>query len=236
MNTQFSFTLCRFSLWKMVLFLFVLFAFQTADAQKKVSILGDSYSAYYQHITPATNAWWYSDNGPVAQNDVKKVEEMWWHLLITHKGYKLETNNSFSGSTVCYTGYNGAYVKNTSFVTRMTNLGFPDIVLILGGTNDCWARAPLGKYQYSDWSEKDLESFRPAFCYMLSQLKDMYPKAQIVNIVNSELTNDITTSMDSICRYYRIKNVLLHDIEKQTNHPSVAGMKSISEQVEAVLE
>ena len=37
--------------------------------------------------------------------------------------------------------------------------------------------------------------------------------------------------MDEICRHYEIKNIRLHDIEKQLGHPSVKGMRSISEQV-----
>ena len=47
------------------------------------------------------------------------------------------------------------------------------------------------------------------------------------------LSAEITTSMEKICRHYGILNVQLRDIEKQSGHPSIAGMKSICEQVTA---
>lgn len=47
------------------------------------------------------------------------------------------------------------------------------------------------------------------------------------------LSAEITTSMEKICRHYGILNVQLRDIEKQSGHPFIAGMKSICEQVTA---
>lgn len=37
--------------------------------------------------------------------------------------------------------------------------------------------------------------------------------------------------MEEICRHYKIANILLHHIDKQLGHPSVKGMKDISEQL-----
>ena len=205
------------------------------SAQKKVSILGDSYSAFDKSI-PAGNAWWYSDKGPQAANDVTSLSEMWWHQLIARKGYQLEMCNAYSGATVCYTGYGGRDFTSISFVTRMRNLGNPDIILILGGTNDDWAHAPVGGFKYEGQTQEDLKSFRPAFAYMLAWLKENHPKAQIVNIVNSELSETVTASMETICKHYGIKNVQLHQIEKQSSHPSVNGMKAICDQVAEALK
>lgn len=107
----------------------------------------------------------------------------------------------------------------------------PDIILVFGGTNDSWAGAPIGAYQYDGWTKADLYSFRPAFCYLLASLKQLYPAARIYNITNSELSEEVTDSMDEICRHYGIENIRLHDIDKQWGHPSVQGMQSIDAQV-----
>ena len=47
--------------------------------------------------------------------------------------YELERNNSYSGSTVCHTGYKGADYSDRSFITRMVDLGQPDIILVFWG-------------------------------------------------------------------------------------------------------
>ena len=208
------------------------------QAQQKVSILGDSYSTYGGYVTPATNYCWYNgaDGGNKAdKNDVSAVEQTWWHLLIHALGDTLEVNNSFSGATVCCTGYRKEDYSDRAFIVRALNLGNPDIILVFGGTNDSWAGAPIGEYQYSGWTKADLYRFRPAFAYLLAQLTRLYPAATICNITNSELSGEVTSSMEEICRHYGVKNVLLHDIDKQWGHPSIAGMKSIADQVRAAL-
>ena len=114
--------------------------------------------------------------------------------------------------------------------------GEPDIILVLSGTNDSWAGSPMGYFAYSNISRVMCYSFRPAFCYMMDYLKKNYPKARIVNICNSELSADITESQAEVCRHYGVENIQLHDIDKQWGHPSIQGMKSIAEQVLAVLK
>ena len=49
--------------------------------------------------------------------------------------------NSYSGSTICNTGYRDEDYSDRSFINRTTLLGNPDIILICGGTNDSWANA-----------------------------------------------------------------------------------------------
>lgn len=100
-------------------------------AQKKVSILGDSYSTFYGHVSPAANLCWYGVPGEKKENDVTKVEETWWYRFIHEHGFQLERNNSYSGSTVCHTGYEKADYSDRSFITRIHNLGTPDIILVL---------------------------------------------------------------------------------------------------------
>ena len=201
---------------------------------KKISILGDSYSTFHGYLTPDTNLCWYGQEE--RKNNVKTVEETWWYPLVNKPGYQLELNNSYSGATVCNTGYRKEDYSDRSFITRMDNLGAPDIIFVFGGTNDNWAGAPIGEFQYADWSKETLYSFRPAFAYMLNYLTTRYPEATIYNIVNSDLKDEVTGSMEEICRHYGITNIVLHDIEKQSGHPSINGMASIGRQVWEVVE
>lgn len=216
----------------LILFVALLFSFSSeAFAQLKVSILGDSYSTYLGHVVPDTNYCWYGVPKEMKQNDVKRVEDTWWHLFISEHGYQLERNNSFSGSTVCNTGYRKEDYSDRSFITRMNNLGNPDIILVFGGTNDSWAKAPIGDFKYSDWSKAELYSFRPAFCHMMDYLTKQYPDATIYNITNTELSDEVTSSMDEVCNHYGVTNIRLQDVDKQWGHPSVKGMRSICDQV-----
>lgn len=205
-------------------------AFALSAQTKKVSILGDSYSTYKGYI-PENYAPFYPD----ANNDVKDVEQMWWSLYIDAKGYQLEKNDSWGGTTICGTGYGRMDSSRSAFTSRVDQLGDPDIIFIFGGTNDAWAGSPIGEYQYSDWTKEDCKSFRPALACLLDMLMKRYPDAEIYSILNSELREEINESSREICKHYGIQLIELHDIEKQNGHPSVKGMKSIYEQlIEAI--
>ncbi len=216
---------------KITLFLIALAIALTASAQKKVSILGDSYSTYEGHI-PAHHDAWY----PHPENDVKTVEQTWWSILTSNEGFQLEKNNSWSGSTICNTGYRKEDYSYRSFFSRVNMLGNPDIILIFGGTNDSWAGSPIGEYKYKGWNRTDLYSYRPALSYLLCELKMLYPSADIYFMLNTELSAAINESTFKVCKKHKVPVIVLHDIEKQSGHPSIAGMKAISEQVAEVLK
>ncbi len=204
-----------------------------AGAQTRVSVLGDSYSTYGGYVSPETNLCWYNgtDRAPGKVNDVENVEQTWWYQLINDKGMVLDINNSFSGATVCCTGYGKKDFSDRAFISRVNNLGNPDVIIVLGGTNDSWAKSPVGEFKYEGWTKKDLMSFRPAFAYMLDRLKALYPDALILNVVNSELSDEVTSSQAEICKHYGVTNIQLKDIDKQYGHPSIAGMKAIADQI-----
>ena len=59
-----------------LLFVAILFtSVSVSFAQKKLSILGDSYSTYYGYVTPDTNLCWYGVPEEKRENDVKRVED-----------------------------------------------------------------------------------------------------------------------------------------------------------------
>lgn len=222
---------------KLYLALFIsIFAFSVSFAQKQVksvTIFGDSYSTFEGYLTPENNAVWYFLDRPQQNNDVVKVEDTWWHQLLKKNGWRLCMNNSYSGSTISSSGYRKADYSDRSFVTRSTNLGNPDIIFIFGATNDSWVPSPIGEYKYSGWTKEDLKSFRPSLAKMLDFMKKRYLGVEMYFILNSELSDAINASVFTICDYYKVPVIVLHDIEKKAGHPSIAGMKAIADQVDA---
>ena len=216
---------------------------------QKVSILGDSYSTFEGYMACDTNAiWYFPTESPKhnKKNNVGKVEETWWQQFLSmNKGMTLEKNNSFSGATICYSGYKKgkeprvpikgleahADYSNRSFVNRSNTLGEPDIILICGGTNDSWSGAPMGEYIYGNWTTEQLYYFRPAMAKLLYDLKGNYPTARILFILNSELKENINEAVHTICKHYDVPCLDLQNIEKQGGHPSVKGMKEFALQV-----
>ena len=208
------------------LIIFSLIFSNSFAAEERVSILGDSYSTFKGWI-PQGNAIYY----PRKNVDVQNVEECWWSLVIKAIGGKLEKNESWSGSTICYTGYKGADASRSSFVTRASRLGNPTLILICGATNDSWAGSPIGEYKWNDWSSQDLFAFRPAMAKMLSDIKKLYPSARVFFILNNQLKPAINDSVHKICEYYKVPCIDLRNIDKQSGHPSVKGMKAFADQV-----
>ena len=211
-----------------------------AQSSKSVSILGDSYSTFQGFVQPDSNWVWYFDPAKTMNTDVASVRETWWYQFIKKNGYRLCVNNSFSGATICHSGYkrgNPDYsdFSDRSFVTRMGNLGCPDIIFIFGGTNDAWAGSPIGEYQYEGWTKENLYSFRPAMAKMLSFMIDRYPNVEIYFILNDGLQEEINESVKTVCEHYQVPCIVLKEIDKSNGHPTVKGMTQICEQIEAFI-
>ena len=216
------------ALWALLLFCGMAFS-QT----KTVSVLGDSYSTYEGFLTPSTNAIWYHVKNASSKTDVTSVTQTWWHQVISKMGWRLCVNNSYSGSTICHTGYDGNDYSDRSFLTRMDNLGCPDIIFIFGATNDSWAHVSLGEYKYDGILPSDLWQFRPGMARLLEWMQQRYLGTELIFILNDGLTEGITESVKTICEHYGVKCIALKGIHKLSGHPSVRGMQQIAEQVMA---
>ncbi len=199
--------------------------------RRGVSILGDSYSTYEGFVRPDSNICWYRRVPRTDRTDVSDVKQTWWHLLLSENDLRLEVNNSFSGSTISHRGYHGNDYRDRSFLTRLENLGSPDIILVFGGTNDSWAGVECGEYDENG----DPYTFRPALAATLAGLRDHYPGTQIVCIVNDGLRTDITESITTLAERYGAVCVMLEGVDKQQGHPTVKGMRQIADQVAAAL-
>lgn len=216
-----------------VLFFLTLLCSQMMFAQSKpsVTIFGDSYSTFEGYVNPDSMELWYFKGKTLNRTDVVDVKQTWWWQLINGKDWKLERNNSWSGATISYSGYNKQDYHFKSFITRVDNLGTPDIILLFGGTNDAWAGSPLGEFKYEGFQDNDFYAFRPAFAYLLDQLQERYPTADLYVISNCELREEIPASMEVICSHYGVEMIQLKDIDKKNGHPTIKGMKQIAEQV-----
>lgn len=210
---------------------------------KNVFILGDSYSTYGGCI-PDGYVTYYSEQGrPNVPVSKMQLGETWWKRMQEKTNCNILLNNSWSGSTISYTGREGDCSQTSSFIYRYRQLkenGFfkenaVDTVFLFGGTNDSWIDAPLGEMQFSDWEEKDLYNVLPAICYLVDQVKNDLPNAEIVLIINSDLKEEIQNCIEELAKRHALKCVKLKDVEKEEGHPTVNGMLSISEQVLAIL-
>lgn len=203
------------------------------EPYKNVVILGDSYSTFDGYI-PKGNASWYFTH-PTGDCDVVDVSQTWWTLFCEATGSNLLLNESWSGSTICNTGYEGKDYSTWSFIARMENLftqgGQPDLILIFGCTNDSWANVPLGDFKYSDWTEEDLYSFLPASCYMLDYITSKAPDTEIIVLLNNSLTYEFVDGLIQISRHYGVKPLVLKNIDKLSGHPSIKGMQQICDQL-----
>lgn len=201
-----------------------------------VLILGDSYSTFGGRI-PEGFATFYYKGRP--NFDVETVEDTWWGMLFQKVNANLVLNSSWSGTTICNTGYSGVDNSDKSFIARFDKLiseGFfeqnkIDTMLLFGGTNDCWAMSPIGEKKIENWTTDDLYSFKPAFCYLIKRIREVLPNAKLVSILNTHFLPDFSNAIISLSEELGVDTVHLKDIEKIEGHPNKKGMEQICEQV-----
>jgi len=207
-----------------------------------IFILGDSYSTFTGTI-PEGYGSWYSPV-PKPETDVTKAEQIWHQRLLRQVRGRVLMNDSWSGSTVCCTGYDGKDFSHCAFIHRLDGYlerGFfrdnrIDTLFILGATNDSWSDAPLGELRYENWSREDLFQVLPAIGYLTRRLSESFPDTRLLYIINDELKEEITQGILTACGHFRIPTLQLRDIHKLAGHPTVAGMQQIADQVAAYLQ
>ena len=206
-------------------------------------IMGDSYSTFEGYI-PEGYAVYYSEAGR-PETDVTKVTETWWSQVVEEAGLNLVLNNSWSGSTIGYTGWEMKdNSKTSSFIYRLQKLkdeGFfeknkVDLLFIFGGTNDSWADSPLGEQQFDDYKREDLYCVLPAIGYFLSTARKNLKDAEIVFVLNDGLKPEIGEFAKIACEKNGVTFVELENVEKENRHPTVLGMTAIKEQIKAKIK
>ncbi|WLT35552.1 SGNH/GDSL hydrolase family protein [Lactiplantibacillus plantarum] len=211
---------------------------QNPISGKTVSIVGDSYSAFTGWVPEGNNI---SYNGTF--NGVASFSDMWWFKVIQKFNMSLMLNESWSGSTICNTGYNASDATATSFLTRITKrygatntLGQkPQVLFILGGLNDTWAKSPLGNAQYSDWTTDDLKTTLGAYSKMINDILLYNPGIEIINFEYADVSQEIRDGKALICEHFGVKNVPISVVDSLAGHPTTTGMQQIVDQIIAAL-
>lgn len=203
-----------------------------------VFILGDSYSTF-DGANPPDCLTYYRTDG-TNDTDVDCVEKTWWHQLISETGSNLIMNSSYSGSTVCNTGYNKEIVFSASFVSRFESFAWSrffiknkiDTIIVFGGTNDSWADSPIGELKYEGWDKaKDLYSFCPALTFLFNNIKTAAPEARVISVLNYGLKPEINQAMEKACEHYGIELIKLTQADKENDHPTAKGMTEIKNMI-----
>ena len=201
-----------------------------------VFILGDSYSSFCGYI-PENYDFWYPNKNE-EQTDVEKVEQTWWWQLLETTDSNLVRNSSWSGTTICNTCRPTLDIQ-TSFVSRfekLVNDGFfeeknIDTFFVFGGTNDSCIDSPIGELMFEDWQQDDLLYVLPAVSYLFSRIKEVLPRAKIINIINTDLKEVLSDGMKKATEYFDIEYIQLENISKQHGHPNIKGMSQICNQI-----
>ena len=206
----------------------------------KLLIIGDSYSTY-KGMIPEGYAHYYAPEIVLPHAPVTKMEldDTWWIKFIRTTGVELVLNNSWSGSTVSYTGREGDCSRTSSYVFRYRQLlekGFfkendIDTVIVFGGTNDSWSNAPLGNEMSEGWERKDLYNVLPAVGYFFTKLRETLPDAKIYGICNCDIKNEVRDAIRNSCERVGGKAIVLEKIDKMNGHPTPLGMIQIKDQV-----
>lgn len=193
----------------------------------KIAILGDSYSTFEGYVSSG-NAVWYDGQ----KNNIDTVEKTWWKLLENETQSKIIVNDSFSGSTISRICWGTINIEQ-SFPERAKRIDFKNIntLFIFGGTNDSWTDIPLGEIKYENFIEEDYLLTLPSFCSTIDRIKLFAPNVKIINIVNTDLKNELVEGYRVACKHYDIDNIELKNIKKTDGHPDDVGMKQIKDQI-----
>ncbi len=217
---------------------------------KNVLIFGDSYSTFGGYI-PRGYAVYYSTNGDRPEPTrpevcLSQVEQTWWHRVLTATDSTLLINDSWSGSTICYRGYNGDdnRAAGRSFICRLRKHkekglfkdNQVDAVFVFGGTNDCWCGADTGELKFDGVTEEECYSVLPATCLFFKELKETLPEADIYAIINCDLKYETIEGLRGAAEHYGLIPVKLEGVDKLNGHPTIKGMEDIASQVLAKIK
>lgn len=149
----------------------------------KLSLLGDSISAYAGTIPAGNDAYYTGSN-----SGVSNANQMWWSVLCALTGMTPLVINGYSGSGVTQLQDSqhvnkvpmSADARCSALHSGATN---PDVILILGGLND-YTYAQSAQSEPLTWDGKTTptlgNSFTEAYACMIKKLQTNYPNAIVV--------------------------------------------------------
>ena len=165
----------------LILLSFLLWHSGATKAQEKDSItfavMGNSISTYYGYIPDGYRIFYNEDR---EKKYSIQVGDTWWMQLSRLSGLTFLANASWSGSRVsCDVLDSDAPFVSNARVAAVGRSGIPDLIFIMGGTND-WnqAKLPLGNYSTDTFT--DSLTFRGAYAMLLHKLSTKYPNAKLI--------------------------------------------------------
>ena len=204
-------------------------------AGMKLSLLGDSISAYTGTV-PAGNDIYYTGSN----SGVTNASQMWWYVLCENTGMTPLVIDGYSGSAVTQLE-DSAHISKIpmSSDTRCGRLGSggttPDVILIAGGVND-YTYAQSSQSEPLVWNGKTAPvlsaSFTEAYACMIHKLQSNYPLAIVVALstwftkrgtsngytlthtvgANTYTQTDYDNAIESVCKIMRIPFIRVSDI------------------------
>lgn len=150
---------------------------------KKLSLLGDSISAYTGTIPGGYDAYYTGSN-----SGVDNPKQMWWSVLCDRLGMVPLVINGYSGSAVTQLE-DSAHVSKIPMSSDERCSGLddgtnnPDIIIIAGGVND-YTYAQSAQSEPLEWDGLTAptlgDSFTEAYACMIKKLQTNYPNAIVV--------------------------------------------------------
>lgn len=127
---------------------------------KKLSVLGDSVSAFSGYLPVEEGAYYSNVNFGAAS--------MWWAVLAENTGMEICRINAVSGSGVVVPEDNRQLMGHSERCTSLSGRDgtTPDVILVLLGINDYFAGVPVSRIRQESLA-------------MLSEIRKAYPEAAV---------------------------------------------------------
>lgn len=183
---------------------------------KLMSVLGDSITTF-EGFVPGEE---YNPFYKVGNHNVSSAAETWWGRVLVEKGWKLSTDNAWGGSQVSATS--GQYITSAMCNTRCQDLargGTPDVIIILGGTNDFGHGVPVGTWAGDDDLPAVETNFRAAYARMLMKIHANYPLAKVYccTLINRETDLEPGSMEKKYGQYLTAFNTAIRQIAPMLN-------------------
>lgn len=150
-------------------------AVQKLKTTKKLSVMGDSISTFKGFSPDDYNPFYMS-----GRDGLPNASYSYWGIVAREKGWGLSTINAWGGSQVAFKdGRTEIPMCDDRRAGNLAVNGTPDIIIILGGTNDFGHGVPVGTWAGDADLPEEETNFRAAYARMLMKIHSYYPLAKV---------------------------------------------------------
>ena len=192
---------------------------------RKLSVLGDSISAYTGTIPVGNTAYYTGNNAGVSNSS-----QMWWSILCDKTGMTPCVINGLSGSGITQLeDEQHVSIPPMSDDTRCLALhnsnDYPNVIIIAGGLND-YTYAQSAQSEPAEWDGKTVpvigSNFTETYACMIKKIQTAYPKAIIVAL-------STWFSMRGVDNGYTLTHTVGSNVWTQQDYNN--AIKSVAEQM-----